>query len=98
MFTNTAKTFTLLAGLAGLAVAVGGLLGGGAGLVIGLLIGLAIVGFSYWQSDKLALRAARVRVVSAAEAPELHQLVAGLAHRAGLPMPTVAIAPSPQPN
>src|SRR5262245_27608831 len=98
MFTNTVKTFTMLAGLAGLAIAVGGLLGGSTGLVIGLLIGLAIVGFSYWQSDKLALRAARARVVTAAEAPELHQMVAGLAQRANLPMPTVAISPSAQPN
>jgi heat shock protein HtpX len=98
MFKNTFKTFTLLAGLAGLAIAVGGLLGGSTGLLIGLLFGLGIVGFSYWQSDKLALRAARARVVTAAEAPELHRMVAGLAERAGLPMPTVAISPNPQPN
>ncbi len=98
MFKNTFKTFTLLAGLAGLAVAVGGLLGGSTGLLIGLLLGLGIVGFSYWQSDKLALRAARARVVTAAEAPELYQMVAGLAQRANLPMPTVAISASPQPN
>jgi heat shock protein HtpX len=98
MFTNTFKTFTLLAGLAGLAVAVGGLLGGSTGLVIGLLIGLGIVGFSYWKSDKLALRAARARVVTPAEAPELHRIVAGLTQRAGLPMPTVAISPNDQPN
>ncbi len=98
MFTNTIKTFTLLAGLAGLAIAVGGLLGGTTGLLIGLLLGLGIVGFSYWQSDKLALRAARARVVTAAEAPELHDIVARLAERAGLPMPTVAISPSEQPN
>ena len=98
MFTNTFKTFTLLAGLAGLAVAVGGLLGGSTGLLLGLLLGLAIVGFSYWQSDKLALRAARARVVTAAEAPELHRMVSGLAQRADLPMPTVAISPSLQPN
>jgi heat shock protein HtpX len=98
MSTNTIKTFTLLAGLAGLAVAIGGLLGGSTGLFIGLLIGLGLVGFSYWKSDTLALRAARARVVTAAEAPELHQMVAGLASRAGMPMPTVAISPSPQPN
>ena len=98
MFKNTFKTFTLLAGLAGLAIAVGGLLGGRSGLVVGLLLGLGIVGFSYWQSDKLALRAARARVVTAAEAPELHQMVSSLAARAGMPMPTVAISPSAQPN
>src|SRR4051794_23134998 len=40
MFKNTLKTTVLLAGLGGLAVAVGGLLGGSTGLLIGLLIGL----------------------------------------------------------
>jgi heat shock protein HtpX len=98
MFKNTLKTTVLLAGLGGLAVAVGGLLGGSTGLLIGLLIGLGIVGFSYWQSDKLALRAARAQVITAAQAPELYQMVAGLAARANLPMPTVAISPDPQPN
>jgi heat shock protein HtpX len=98
MFKNTLKTTVLLAGLGGLAVAVGGLLGGSTGLIIGLLIGLGIVGFSYWQSDKLALRAARAQVVTASQAPELYQMVAGLAARANLPMPTVAISPDPQPN
>jgi heat shock protein HtpX len=98
MFRNTLKTTVLLAGLGGLAVAVGGLLGGSTGLLIGLLIGLGIVGFSYWQSDKLALRAARAEVVTAAQAPELYQMVAGLAARANLPMPTVAISPDAQPN
>jgi heat shock protein HtpX len=98
MFKNTFKTVVLLAGLGGLAVLIGGLIGGSTGLVIGLVIGLAIVGFSYWKSDKLALRAARAKVVTAAEAPELYQMVAGLAQRANLPMPTVAISPDAQPN
>jgi heat shock protein HtpX len=98
MFKNTFKTVVLLAGLGGLAVLIGGLIGGSTGLLIGLLIGLAIVGFSYWKSDKLALRAARAKVVTAAEAPELYQMVAGLAQRANMPMPTVAISPDAQPN
>jgi heat shock protein HtpX len=98
MFKNTVKTFTMLAGLAGLAILVGGLIGGRQGLFIGLLLGLAIVGFSYWKSDKLALRAARARVVTEAEAPELYRMVAGLAARADLPMPTVAVSPDAQPN
>jgi heat shock protein HtpX len=57
VFRNTEKTFVLLAGLAGLMVALGSLFDRG-GAVIGFGLGLAIVGFSYWKSDALAIRAA----------------------------------------
>ena len=100
MFANTMKTTVLLAGLGGLIIAVAGLLGGGSStaLFIGLVIALVTVGGSYWFSDKLALRAARARVVTDAEAPELYNMIRELARRAGLPMPTIAISPSEQPN
>ena len=58
MFRNTMKTTILLAALGGLMVAIGSLFGRG-GAIIGLALGLAIVGFSYWKSDALAIRAAR---------------------------------------
>src|SRR5205814_4965386 len=41
---------------------------------------------------------AAARVVTEQEAPELYRIVAGLASRADLPMPVVAISPAPQPN
>ena len=94
------KTGVLLAGMGGLIVAVAGLLGGGSStsFAIGLVIALVMVGGSYWFSDKLALRSAKARVVTEAEAPEFVGMIRNLATRAGLPMPTVAIAPSAQPN
>lgn len=100
MFKNTMKTAVLLASLGGLIVAVAGVLGGGSttALTIGLAIALVTVGGSYWFSDKLALRAAGARVVTEAEAPELHAMIRSLSERAGLPMPRVAVSPSPQPN
>lgn len=100
MVANTAKTAVLLAGLGGLIVAVAGLLGGGSStsLTIGLVIALVTVGGSYWFSDKLALRSAKAQVVTEAEAPELYAMVAELARRANMPMPTVAISPQAQPN
>ncbi len=97
MFKNTLKTTVLLAAIGGLLVFVGSLFGPG-GLYIGLAFGLAVVGFSYWFSDKLAIRAARAVEVSAADAPQLHAVVGDLAARAKLPMPRVYIAPSAQPN
>jgi heat shock protein HtpX len=98
MLKNTLKTTVMLAALGGLLVAVGALLGGSTGATIGLLIGLVLVGGSYWFSDKLALKAAAARVVTEQEAPELYRLVASLAQRADLPMPVVAISPALQPN
>jgi heat shock protein HtpX len=98
MLKNTLKTSVLLAALGGLFVAVGGLLGGSAGATLGLLIGLVLVGGSYWFSDKLALKAARAQIVTEQQAPELYRMVTGLAQRAELPMPVVAISPALQPN
>jgi heat shock protein HtpX len=97
-FRNTLKTAALLGGIGGLLVLVGSALGGAGGALIGLLLGLVIVGASYWFSDKLAVRAAGAHEVSEHEAPQLHAMVRELARTAGLPMPRVYVSPAPQPN
>lgn len=97
-FANTLKTAVMLAALGGLAVVVGGLLGGRGGAAIGLLIGVAMVGGSYWFSDKLALRSAKAQVITREQLPAFYDMIAGLADRAGMPMPTVAVSPAMQPN
>jgi heat shock protein HtpX len=53
---------------------------------------------SYWFSDRMVLRMYKAQVVDRAQAPELYAMVERLAQKAGLPMPTVAIAPQDQPN
>ena len=100
MFKNTLKTGVLLAGLGGLIVAVAGILGGGSSgsLVIGLVLALVMVGGSYWFSDKLALKSAGAKPITRDQAPEFYDMIARLAERANLPMPTVAISPNAQPN
>lgn len=95
---NTIKTFTLLAGLAGLLVLAGQVLGGTGGAVLGFLLGMGLVGGSYWFSDRLAVRAARAEPLEAAAAPGLHATVAELADRAGIAVPRLYLSPSPQPN
>ncbi|HEX2039298.1 MAG TPA: M48 family metalloprotease [Acidimicrobiales bacterium] len=97
MSKNTFKTFVLLAGLGGLMVLIGSFFGRG-GAVIGLVLGLVIVGSSYWFSDKLAIRAARAVPVSEAEMPEYHRIVRELTERAGMPMPALYVSPDMQPN
>lgn len=95
---NTFKTTILLAGIGGLLVAVGSLLGGQGGAALGLLLGVVIVGWSYWNSDKLAIRAARAVPVGEAEAPEYYRMIRDLTSRAGMPMPKLYMTPDAQPN
>jgi heat shock protein HtpX len=95
---NTFKTFILLAFLGGLLIVIGQLLGGPQGAVIGLAIGLAFVGFSYWNSDKLAIKAARAQPVTEQQMPEYYRIVRELTEQAGMPMPKLYVTPDEQPN
>lgn len=97
-FSNTMKTAALLGGIGGLLVLTGSLIGGSGGALVGLVLGLVVVGGSYWFSDKLAIRAAGAHEVDERTAPELHAMVRDLAGRAGIPLPRVYVSPSPQPN
>ncbi len=97
-FSNSLKTWTLLAALGGLFVAVGGLIGGQSGLVLALVVALGLNVFVYWKSDTLALKANGARELRADEQPRLRQIVADLANRAGLPMPRLYIVERPEPN
>jgi heat shock protein HtpX len=71
---------------------------GGKGAIIGAAVGLAIVGFSYWNSDKLAIRAARAQPVTEQEMPEYYAIVRELTQQAGMPMPKLYVTPDQQPN
>jgi heat shock protein HtpX len=95
---NTLKTTVLLGALTALLVAMGGLLGGTSGMVLGFVIAVAMNFGSYWFSDRIALKMAGAREVSAQEAPELHELVERLARASGLPKPRVAVVASDAPN
>ncbi len=92
------KTFVLLAGLGGLLMLIGGLVWGGNGVIIGAAIGFAIVGFSYWKSDTLAIKAARAVPVTEQEMPEYYAIVRELTEKAGMPMPKLYVTPDQQPN
>ena len=93
-----ARTWVIIAGLAGLFVGLGYLFAGSAGLI--LFAGIAVV-FNlvmFWFSDKLALKASKARPVDRSEAPELYREIEELAGKAGVPMPRVYLIPSEQPN
>jgi heat shock protein HtpX len=95
---NTFKTWTLMAALGGLLIAVGGLIGGQSGLVMAFLFAIALNGFVYWKSDSIALRANGARALAPGEQPRLVSIVGLLADRAGIPMPRVYLVDRPEPN
>jgi heat shock protein HtpX len=92
------KVFMLMAGLTALLVVLGGALGGQQGMILFFVLA-AVMNFGmYWFSDKMVLKMYRAKIIDRAAAPELYDMVDRLRQRAGLPMPTLAIAPSEQPN
>ncbi len=95
---NNVKVFALMAGLTALFVAVGGAIGGQAGMMTALVFAGLMNFVMYFASSTMVLRMYGAQKVTAAEAPELYEMVDRLRQRAGLPMPTVAIAPHAQPN
>ena len=98
MMRNTFKTFVLLASLGGIPVLFGSLVGGPAGMVIGLLFGLVLVDSSYWFSDRLAVRSAWAVPVAACELGWLRLDVVTLAERTFMQPPRLFISPDAQPN
>jgi heat shock protein HtpX len=98
MSKNTLKTYVLLAALGGFFIVAGGAIFKGPGLWLGLFLGLAMVGGSYWFSDKIAVKAARAVPVTEAEAPALYRIVRDLTTQANMPMPKLYITPALQPN
>jgi heat shock protein HtpX len=94
---NTIKTGFILALLGALCVGIGAIWGR-SGIIIGLVIGLALTGGSYWFSDSIAIRAARAIPVSEAQMPDYYAVVRDLCTRANLPMPRLYVTDDPQPN
>jgi len=92
------KTAILLAGLTGLFLAVGFMIGGEAGMLIALVIAIGMNFFAYWNSDSMLLRMYGARQVDRQSAPQLYGIVERLAENAGLPMPKVFLIENDQPN
>ncbi len=96
--TSMLKTGILMAGLTFLFMLAGQALGGQSGMMIAGIMALGMNFFSYWFSDKIALRMSGAQEVSAAEAPDLHAMVASLSARADLPTPKTYVIHQDTPN
>jgi heat shock protein HtpX len=95
---NGLKTAVLFGALGALFVVIGGTFYGTGGAVLGLILALGINAYSYFNSDKIALRTMRARPVSEAEQPVMYRIVRELATTARQPMPRLYVSPTVAPN
>lgn len=92
---NLLKTALLLAGLTALFGWMGWMLGGETGMLMALLMAAVTNVGAYWFSDSIVLRMYGARLVPGGA---LHDMVADLTARAGIPTPRVYVIESAQPN
>ena len=95
---NQLKTTLLLAAMTAILVFVGRAIGGAQGMLVAFAFAVFMNFSAYWFSDKVLLRMYGAQQVTRAQAPDLYDMVADLAHRADLPMPKLYVLPQPSPN
>ena len=83
--------------LYGVIVAVGGYVGVG-GATTYLLLAFLFLGLQYWFGPALVTLMMRVQWVSQQQEPQLHQMVAELAEKSGIPKPRIGISEISVPN
>ena len=67
-------------------------------LMIFVAIGLVSTAVSYWNSDKIAIRAMHARPVTEFEQPVMYRIVRELSTQARQPMPRLYVSPTAAPN
>jgi heat shock protein HtpX len=95
---NHAKTVLLLGMLSALFLGLGYLFGGVTGLIVAFGFALLMNLWTYWFSDKPALRMAGAHEVAPEQEPRLHRMVEEVAGMAGLPKPRVYVVQNDAPN
>ena len=95
---NIFKTAILLTGLTLILVLAGEYFGGESGALLAFAVAAAMNFFSYFYSDKIALRMYRAQAVTRDQLPRVYAVVERLTGRAGIPMPKIYVLPTESPN
>src|ERR1700719_513449 len=95
---RTLKTGMLLTGLTLLLTFGGRALAGPPGMTFGLVLAVAMNGFAYFFSDKIALKSSGAQPVTREQAPRLYAVMERLAAKGNLPMPKLYVIPQAAPN
>ena len=80
---NWFKTAVLMAGITGLFVVVGGMIGGEQGMLMALLLAFGMNFFSYWFSDKMVLKMMNAKEVDEVTAPHFIEWFVSLPKKLG---------------
>ncbi len=94
---NALKTTFLLTVLTLLLVLIGSHWGEG-GAILAFVIAAGMNFFSYFYSDKLALRMYNAQPVTREQLPRAYEVVERMTGRLGLPMPKIYVIPTDSPN
>ncbi|MCM0639694.1 zinc metalloprotease HtpX [Cellulomonas wangsupingiae] len=95
---NGLKTAALFGAMWAVLLGIGWLIGGARYLWLFAGLGVAMTAYSYWNSDKIAIRAMRARPVSEIEQPTMYRIVRELSTAARQPMPRLYVSPTMAPN
>ncbi|PPB48995.1 zinc metalloprotease HtpX [Arthrobacter pityocampae] len=99
---NGAKTALLFGALMGIFLVFGAVIAGatGSSMFIWLfaLLGVGSIAYSYWNSDKIAIRSMQAVEVTEQQQPAMYRIVRELSARANKPMPRLYVSPTMAPN
>ncbi len=99
---NGLKTALLLGGMVGFLLMIGAVLAGltrsSAFIWIMALVSVGMVAYSYWNSDKIAIKSMNAYPVTREQVPGLYTIVEELSAKANQPMPRLYVAPTLTPN
>lgn len=95
---NGLKTAALFGSIFALLLIVGYALGGGTVMWLFGLVGVGMTAYTYWNSDKLAIKAMRAQPADPQQFPQMYRIVQELSQRADQPMPRLYVSPTSAPN